>query len=129
MSNDIVISHGFETDLTGYFFVISHGFPLFLRVKRGLSITVDVSRLDSYCVARVIYRWEDDGDGQRDHLWVGSSTPLDRNAGRFKQCHKRVALLKGVPQVHIFHLHCKTFPKTPILLIFFKFDILTFGDL
>ena len=55
VSSDIVTSHGFETDLTGYLFVISHGFPLFLRVKRGLSITVDVRRLDSYCVARGIY--------------------------------------------------------------------------
>ena len=45
--------------------------------KRGVSITVDVRRLDTYCVAKGIYWWEDGGDGQRDHLWVGSSTPLD----------------------------------------------------
>ena len=77
MSKDIVTSHGFETNLARYLFVISHGFPLFLRVKRGLSISVDVRRLDSYCVAKGIYWWEDGGDGQRDHLWVGSSTPLD----------------------------------------------------
>ena len=70
---DMINSHGFETDLTGYLFVISHGFPLFLRVKRGLSITVDVRRLDSYCVARDLIVME--------RQWRRTEGPL---AGRFE---------------------------------------------
>ena len=73
MSKNIITSHGFETNLTGYLFVISHGFPLFLRVKRGLSITVDARRLDSYCVARDLIVM-----GRR---WRRTEGPL---AGRFE---------------------------------------------
>ena len=72
MSKDIVTSHGFETDLARYLFLISHGFPLFLRVKRGLSTTVDVRRLDSYCVARVINSQQYCGpNGPTDSIFMG----------------------------------------------------------
>ena len=52
--------------------------------------------MDSYCVARGIYWWEDGGDGQRDHLRVGSSTPLDREAGWFKQLEHTPAWVHSV---------------------------------
>ena len=98
MSKNIITSHGFETDLARYFFVISHGFPFFLRVKRGLSITVDVRRLDSYCVARVIYRWKDGGDKVPDLDKIDTPYPGLVAKNTFLQ-----AILKYLEQIEVIY--------------------------